>query len=336
LKGLNIEAFNRGGISEMRCLVTGAGGFIGSHLCEGLLERGCLVRGVDAFLEFYPRWMKERNLDSIMKKRGFQFIEGDLLRIDLKSIMEGIDVVFHLSAQPGVRKSWGRDFQSYVDNNIIATQRLLEHSLIIKPKLFIYASSSSVYGNVDQLPIIETARTRPISPYGVTKLAGENLCYLYWRNMGIPTVTLRFFTVYGPRQRPDMAFHRFIRAILNGEEITIFGNGKQTRDFTYISDVVEANILCMEKGVVGEEINIGGGSRTTLMEVVDLLGEISGIRPRVKFMDVQKGDVRDTWADISKAKKILGYRPEVPIEEGLKREFHWLKGLIEMEKGGKS
>jgi len=316
-------------------MVTGASGFIGSHLCEALLDRGHGVIGIDAFIDSYPRWIKEKNLVSLRNKRGFEFIEGDILRIDLEPLLDGIDVVFHHAALAGVRTSWGKDFPNYLYNNVLATQRLLEHCLRIPLKLFVYASSSSIYGDTDDLPTRETGAMRPLSPYGVTKLAGENLCYLYWKNMGIPAVSLRFFTVYGPRQRPDMAFHRFIRAILKGEKISIFGNGEQSRDFTYISDVIDANLLCLEKDVIGESINIGGGCRTALIEVIDLIGEIAGKRPDVRFEAVQKGDVRHTWADTSKATKVLGYRPKISLKEGLTKEFEWLVELLKENRGGK-
>jgi len=201
-----------------------------------------------------------------------------------------------------VRKSWGKNFQFYTNNNILTTQRLLELAKDLNIRKFIYASSSSVYGNVQNLPIKEDTATRPLSPYGVSKLAGENLCYLYWRNFGIPVVCLRYFTVYGPRQRPDMAFHKFIKGIVRGEEICIYGDGTQTRDFTYVSDVVEANLLALN-APSGEIFNIGGGRRISLMNALRLIEALLKRKARIRKMDLQKGDVCDTWADIEKAKR---------------------------------
>ncbi len=309
-------------------MVTGAAGFIGSHLCERLIEKGHKVIGLDIFTDFYPRGMKEENLRILRKMASFEFVEGDLLEIDLKELLKGVDVVFHQAAQAGVRSSWGDQFRTYTDNNILATQRLLECCREASLIRFINASSSSIYGDTDDLPMRETGALRPVSPYGVSKLSAENLCYLYWKNMGVPTVSLRYFTVYGPRQRPDMAFHRFIRALLQGKEISVFGDGLQSRDFTYVSDIVEANLLCMDKAPEGESFNIGGGSRTTLLEVFDILGEIAGKKPSLRFETVEKVDVRHTWADMSKARDVLGYRPTVSPKEGLSKQFEWLKALI--------
>ncbi|MFV2041147.1 MAG: NAD-dependent epimerase/dehydratase family protein, partial [Candidatus Hydrothermarchaeales archaeon] len=223
-----------------------------------------------------------------------------------------------------VRASWGDSFKIYSDNNILATQRLLEACRDVGIKKFVYASSSSIYGDVSTLPMNEDMSPRPISPYGVSKLAGEHLCYLYWKNFGVPTVSLRYFTVYGPRQRPDMAFHRFIKAVLAGEEIAIYGDGNQTRDFTYVSDIVSANLLAAESDAEGEVYNIGGGSRISVNQVIKVIETLTGSKARLKYMDAQKGDVRDTYADISKAQADLGYAPEVEIEKGLGRFVEWI------------
>src|SRR5581483_8871912 len=226
----------------MRCLVTGVAGFVGSHLAERLLADGHVVCGIDAFIDYYPRSIKEKSLEGPRSWQRFTFVEGNLLDIALPPVLDGVDWVFHQAAQAGVRASWGKEFTRYVDCNVLATQRLLEALMHSKSlQRFVYASSSSVYGDTTTFPVKETTLTHPVSPYGVTKLAAEHLCSLYHRNFGIPTVSLRYFTVYGPRQRPDMAFHRFCKAVLDRRSIRVFGDGLQTRDFTYVSDVVEAN-----------------------------------------------------------------------------------------------
>ena len=232
----------------MNTLVTGAAGFIGSHLCKRLISDGAHIVAIDAFTDFYPRRLKENNVQSLLNNPHVELIPEDILEIDLKKIMEKIDVVFHFAAQPGVRSSWGTDFSIYTKNNIDATQRLLEAAKKSSITKFIYASSSSVYGLSPQLPMIETSTLHPYSPYGVTKLAAENLCFLYYKNYDIPCVSLRFFTVYGPGQRPDMAFHKFFKAISENKELQVFGDGQQTRDFTYIDDIIRANLSSIENG----------------------------------------------------------------------------------------
>jgi nucleoside-diphosphate-sugar epimerase len=313
----------------MRCLVTGVGGFVGSHLAERLLADGHEVCGIDAFIDYYPRSIKENNLADIRSWKRFTFIEGDLLFMNLQPLLEGVEVIFHQAAQVGVRASWGRDFQSYTDCNILATQRLLEAAMHIKTlKRFVYASSSSVYGNTNVLPIKETVTPQPVSPYGVTKLAAEHLCTLYYLNFGVPTVSLRYFTVYGPRQRPDMAFNRFCHAILRHQPIHIFGDGSQTRDFTYIADIVEANILAATRqNASGEVMNIAGGSRVTMLEVIEVLREISGSEVVVSFENKQHGDVDHTFADTHLAEQVLGYHSRVALHEGLANEFEYFKSI---------
>ncbi len=308
----------------MRCLVTGAAGFIGSNLSERLIKEGHDVLGIDCFINYYPRRLKEENLKGLLKSTNFTFIEKNILDLDLSSILNDIDYIFHQAAQAGVRASWGKDFKIYSDNNVLATQVLLEGSKEKGIKRFIYASSSSVYGDTKDIPMREDSYPLPVSPYGVTKLAGEDLCYLYWKNFDFPVISLRYFTVYGPRQRPDMAFNRFITAILKDKEIHLYGDGEQTRDFTYISDIIEANILAMEKGKDGETYNIGGGSRISINGVLRILKEIGGKEPEVRYMDDQKGDMRHTYADIKKAQNELGFSPHVKLEEGLKEEFNWI------------
>ena len=318
----------------MRCLVTGVAGFVGSHLAERLLADGHTVCGVDALIDYYPREIKERNLEGPRSWEHFTFVEGNLLDIDLAPLLEGVDWVFHQAAQAGVRPSWGLEFQQYVNCNILATQRLLEATLRSESlKRFVYASSSSVYGDIKTLPAVESMHLAPYSPYGVTKLAGENLCTLYHRNFGLPTVSLRYFTVYGPRQRPDMAFHRFCKAIIDHLPIHLYGDGYKTRDFTYISDVVEANISAATRDTaIGEVMNIGGGSQVTIHHVIQLLREISGnggYHISVAFDERQHGDVRDTHADTKHAERVIGYHPQVSLCEGLANEFEYVVSLYE-------
>jgi nucleoside-diphosphate-sugar epimerase len=318
----------RGKKKVMRCLVTGAAGFIGSHLSESLVARGLDVVGIDSFVDYYPRTIKEKNLAAVRKKKEFRFVEGNLLEVDLSELLDGVEVVFHQAAQAGVRASWGSSFRIYTDNNILATQVLLEACKERPVKRFIYASSSSVYGDTTDLPMRESSLPRPVSPYGVSKLAAEHLCGLYYKNFGIPSVSLRYFTVYGARQRPDMAFHRFFRWTLEGRPLEVYGGGEQSRDFTHVDDIVEANWLASEKASPGEVYNIGGGSRITLNEVIKLIERIVGNNPGANYMEVQKGDVRHTSADMTKAKKELGYRPTVSLEDGLRSECEWVRSIM--------
>jgi nucleoside-diphosphate-sugar epimerase len=314
----------------MKALVTGAAGFIGSTLCDTLLAAGHDVVGIDCFIDYYPRAMKERNLLAARANPRFSFVEASLVDTSLTALLRGIDVVYHQAAQAGVRASWGEDFRIYSDNNVFATQRLLEACRASSLKKFVYASSSSIYGDTDDLPMRETSRPQPVSPYGVTKLAAEHLTWLYWKNYGLPTVSLRYFTVYGPRQRPDMAFHRFIKAVLKGDRIRLFGDGAQSRDFTYVDDIVAANMAAANSDAVGQVFNIGGGSRTTVNEVIATIGAIVGRAPMVENLEVQKGDVRHTAADTSRARAALGYAPHVPLRSGLEREVAWLRDTFSL------
>ena len=284
----------------MKALVTGCAGFIGSHLVDRLLEQGYEVVGIDCFTDYYSRNIKEANLSNALNHNNFKFIEEDILEMDK---YPEVDYVFHEAAQAGVRASWGRSFEIYTRNNIEATQKLLEFYKDLSIKKFVYASSSSVYGDAE-LPMNEDSLLKPVSPYGVTKLAGENLCYLYWKNYKVPTVSLRYFTVYGPRQRPDMAIHKFVKAILNNEEITVSGDGTQTRDFTFVDDAVEANVLAAESDSVGEIFNIGGGSRISVNVLINEIEKITGKKAKIKYTEKQKGDVRDTLADVCKEESI--------------------------------
>ena len=303
----------------MRALVTGCAGFIGSHLVDTLLEQGYEVTGIDCFTDYYSRNIKEANLTNALKNKHFTLIEDDILNM---AKFPEVDYVFHEAAQAGVRASWGTSFEIYTRNNIESTQKMLEFYKDLNIKKFVYAASSSVYGDVE-LPMQEDSVLKQVSPYGVTKLAGENLCYLYWKNYSVPTVSLRYFTVYGPRQRPDMAIHKFVKAIFKGDEITVFGDGSQTRDFTFVDDAVEANILAAESDSVGEVFNIGGGSRISVNDLVTEIEKIVGNKARMKYIEKQKGDVLDTWADVSKAEKKMNWNTKINIHYGLRNYIKW-------------
>jgi nucleoside-diphosphate-sugar epimerase len=310
----------------MRALVTGVAGFVGSTLAERLLDDGADVWGIDCFTDYYPRTTKERNLAPLLTKPGFRFVEASLQAADLPALLKDRTHVFHLAAQAGVRKSWGRDFAVYTVNNVEATQVLLEAAVAASGSLekLVYASSSSVYGDDVPIPMREDALPRPVSPYGVTKLAAEQLCNLYCVNHGVPAVSLRYFTVYGPRQRPDMAFHKFLTAAIKGEPIRVFGDGRQTRDFTFVADAVSATISAARRGVPGRVYNIGGGSRVSVNEVLEMIGRVAGRPPAVETESVQKGDMRHTFADTELARTDLGFRPTVSLQEGLTAEYRWL------------
>lgn len=309
----------------MKALVTGGAGFIGSHLSEHLLADGAEVVALDCFTDYYPRPLKERNLSALIGRPGYSFVEGAIGDTDLSALLDGVTHVFHLAAQAGVRKSWGRDFRIYTGLNVDATQRLLEASVGRPIERLVYASSSSVYGDEVTLPMHEEALPQPVSPYGVTKLAAEQLCHLYFVNHAVPTVSLRYFTVYGPRQRPDMGFNRFFTALLEGRPVTQFGDGLQTRDFTYVGDAVAATAAAAVRGVPGRVYNIGGGSRVSLREVFEMLGRVSGRPVAVDRQPPQKGDMRDTYADTSRARADLGFAPSVGLEDGLREMFRWME-----------
>jgi nucleoside-diphosphate-sugar epimerase len=313
----------------MKALVTGVAGFIGSTLADRLLADGEDVVGIDCFTDYYPRDYKERNLSGAQAHPRFRFVESRIQDVDLPALLKDRTHVFHLAAQAGVRKSWGRDFAIYTVNNIEATQALLEAACgMTTLERFVYSSSSSVYGDLVAMPMREDALPQPVSPYGVSKLAAEQLCYLYYSNYGVPTVSLRYFTVYGPRQRPDMGFHKFLRAAILGQPITVFGDGDQTRDFTFVSDAVAANVAAAKQGVGGRVYNIGGGSRVSVNQVLEMIGRIAGRKPLVHVDPVQKGDMRHTYADTSLARADLGYQPTVGLEEGLAAEYRWLTGIL--------
>lgn len=303
----------------MKCMVTGAAGFIGSHLSEALVEQGDFVVGVDCFTDYYPKRIKVANLRRLRKAKNFRFVEADLSSANLSPPLRGVECVFHLAAQPGVRASWGKSFSHYVKDNIVATQRLLEAVKQHAVKKFVYASSSSVYGDSERLPTPEDTLPKPVSPYGVTKLAGESLCNVYFRNYSVPVISLRYFTVYGPRQRPDMAFNIFISRIARGEEVLLYGDGEQRRDFTFVGDTVAANLLA-SKANPGETYNVGSGRTYGMNEVISTIESMVGKKAKVRRSGQALGDVRNTAADITKITRNLGYRPSVSFSEGLRRQ----------------
>jgi UDP-glucose 4-epimerase len=308
----------------MKAIVTGAAGFIGSHLSEHLVSAGHTVEGVDVFTDYYPRELKERNLAALRQNPRFTLHECAVADANWPALLEDVSWVFHLAAQAGVRKSWGRDFHVYTVNNVEATQILLEACKGRPIERLVYASSSSVYGDEVALPMREDARPQPVSPYGVTKLAAEQLCHLYHLNYGVPAVSMRYFTVYGPRQRPDMGFHRFFNAALRNEPVTVFGDGRQTRDFTFVADAVAATVHASTRGKPGAVYNIGGGSRVELLDVFELIRRVTGRPLRLQTIEPQPGDMRDTYADTTHARGDLGFVPAVTLEEGLRAQFQWM------------
>ena len=315
-----------------RCLVTGAAGFVGSSIVDRLLVDGYEVIGVDCFLDYYPRSIKENNLQHAKSHANFKFFDINILDPEFEQVVEGVDVVFHQAAQAGVRASWGSYFTTYANNNITASQRLLELARVSPNmqglKKIVYASSSSIYGSAEKLPTSELVTPSPVSPYGVTKLAAEHLMVLYSKEFGVPTTSLRYFTVYGPRQRPDMAFHIFSKAILKGEPIYINGDGEQSRDFTFIDDIVQANISAGLSSGSGDVYNIGGGDRVTVNQVISMLEDIAGKKLEVIYRERQKGDAAHTGSDCKLAEKNLGYKPKVSLREGLERELRWMDSML--------
>jgi UDP-glucose 4-epimerase len=314
----------------MRALVTGCAGFIGSHLTEALLGYGARVIGVDCFNDNYQRPPKLRNLGHQAKDWDqFEFVPVDLSRGELEDLVADADVVFHLAAEPGVRGSWGARFGHYVQNNIVATQHLLEALRAWPEKRLVFASSSSVYGDAERLPTPETVTPRPVSPYGATKLTAEHLCHLYTVSYGLETVLLRYFSVYGPRQRPDMAFYLFCMAALRDETVNVFGDGRQTRDFTYVGDIVAGTLAASRADFQpGAVYNLGGGSRTSVRETLELIGELTGRSIDVTYTSQERGDVRDTCADVSRARQDLGFAPVTSLRDGLAAELEWMRGVL--------
>jgi UDP-glucuronate 4-epimerase len=309
---------------QMRYLVTGVAGFIGSQIAEELILHAHSVVGVDCFTPYYPRAVKERNLRRLRQAPNFRFVEADLRHDDLTELLEGTDVVLHQAGQPGVRMSWGSAFGDYVGHNLMGTHRLLEAARQARVDRFVYASSSSVYGNAVAYPTTEATLPRPFSPYGTTKLAGEHLCGLYADNWGLHTVSLRYFTVYGPRQRPDMAMNRFIQAAFDDSEVELYGTGEQVRDFTHVSDIVQANLLAARRPVpLGTVLNIAGGSYDTVNGVLATIGELVDRPLRIRRTGEQLGDVTETRADCAEAERLLGWRPRMPLVDGIASQVEW-------------
>lgn len=299
----------------MRAVVTGAAGFVGHHLCAHLMDSGDEVVGVDAFTDYYDRALKDRNVAMLSSSDAFSLCRADLLTVNLRALFEGADVVYHLAGQPGTRSCWGRKFEIYTALNVLATQAVLEAVRGLRIRKLVYASSSSVYGDAGEYPTAEAAFPRPISPYGVTKLAAEHLCELYRKAFGVPALSLRLFTVYGPRQRPDMAFARLIDAALSRCPFELYGDGEQTRDFTHVSDVVTAMraAACSEFTGVA---NIGGGARVRIRQVVSTVERLIG-PVELKMLPAVRGDVRHTGADITVAGRAFGYHPRMNLHDGL-------------------
>lgn len=307
----------------MHVVITGAAGFIGSHLTETCLERGWQVTAVDCLTTYYSPAQKARNAEAFAHHSRCKYLERDLLDLDLRALLQDVDVVFHLAAQAGVRASWGQQFDTYTQLNVTTLQRLLEAARAAPAlKRFVFASSSSVYGDAEQLPTSEANHLRPISPYGATKALGENLCYLYYRAYDVPTVSLRYFSVYGPRQRPDMGFHRLIEAALSGVSFPLNGDGTQTRDFTYVADIVEGTLLAAAGALPGSVLNLGGGARISMNDVLSL------VRETFPWLTVERrpqgiGDAKDTAADITRAMTMIGYQPKWLLPSGLQSQIEW-------------
>jgi UDP-glucuronate 4-epimerase len=309
----------------VRAVVTGAAGFIGSHLADALLARGDAVLGVDCFTPYYAAADKEHNLSGARADAKFEFVEADLRSDDIEPLLDGADAVFHQAAQPGVRLSWSGGFGEYVGHNVLATQRLLEAVLAARPGArVVYASSSSVYGNQPRYPTRETDLPQPFSPYGVTKLAAEHLCRLYAENWGISTVSLRYFTVFGPRQRPDMSIHRLCEAAIHGDPFPRYGDGSQIREFTYVADIVRGNLLAAERDVApGSYCNLSGGGEVTLSQLIDLVGELAGTPVKVDQQDPQPGDALRNGGSSGRARELLGWTPEVSLRDGVSAQLAW-------------
>jgi nucleoside-diphosphate-sugar epimerase len=315
----------------VRVLVTGCAGFIGSQVTEELVKRGAQVRGADAFTEYYDPTAKRANLAPVLSMPGFELVEADLRDCDIDALLSGIDVVVHEAGQPGVRVSWGDGFPTYVEHNVLATQRLLEAVRRHSIDRLVYASSSSVYGNAPRYPTTEEDLPHPHSPYGVTKLAAEHLCGLYAENWGIPTVSLRYFSVYGPRQRPDMGFSRFLSAALQDKPVEIYGDGEQIRDFTFVEDVVAATLAAIEADVApGTVCNVAGGSSVTVNELVELLECLIGRELPVEHREEQPGDVRRTGGTIDRARDLLRWEPNTSLEHGLARQLEWTRSRLRL------
>ena len=308
----------------VRSIVTGAAGFIGSHLVDRLLTLDHEVVGVDCFTDYYSRRLKNANLAQVRDDARFRLIEGDLLELDLATLLEGADYVFHTAGQAGVRPSWGEHFAGYIQNNIAATQRLLEAAKAAELQKLVFASSSSVYGNAKVLPVTEAMLPEPVSPYGVTKLAAEHLCSLYAQVYGVPAVSLRLFTVYGPRQRPEMAIQRFLTAALHQERVAIYGDGTQTRDFTFVDDVVDAHLLALKAPPDERVFNICGASQISVNDLVALVREVTARPVQVTYQEAGRGDALHTLGDNARAGRVLGFHPRGRLADGVEAQWRWL------------
>jgi UDP-glucuronate 4-epimerase len=304
-------------------LVTGGAGFIGSHLVDRLLAEGREVVGIDAFTGYYSRRRKERNLESASRKGGFRLVEGDLLDLDLDGLVRGVDGIVHLAGEPGVRRSWGGALRRYLERNVLSTERLLEAAWRNGVPRFVYASSSSVYGSDPGHPVDEDYPRRPTSPYGLSKLAAEELIQLYRRERGVPGTILRYFTVYGPRQRPEMAVSRFIFSALRGRPVDVYGDGEQIRDMTYVADAVDATVAALDAppGVY----NVGGGTRATINALLDAVSRVTGSPVEPRYGPASEGDMRSTWADSRRAARSLDYLPRTGLDEGISAQVAWAR-----------
>ena len=307
----------------MTILVTGAAGFIGSQLAEQLAADGETVVGVDVFTDYYDRATKQENAD-LARSAGVRMVEADLRSTDLGPLLDGVDVVYHQAAQPGVRASWDARFADYATHNVLGTQRLLEAARHASVRRFVYASSSSIYGNALAYPTVEETVPAPFSPYGVTKLAAEHLCRAYAQNFGFSTVSLRYFTVYGPRQRPDMSIHRLIESALGGPTFPQFGDGNQVREFTHVSDVIAANRLAASGTVEpGAVYNISGGSEIALVDLIAAVEAAVGAPIQLDRRPAEPGDVRRNGGATAKAREELGWSPSMPLADGLQSQVEW-------------
>jgi UDP-glucuronate 4-epimerase len=308
----------------MRTVITGCAGFVGSHLAESVLRAGHEVIGIDCLTDYYDVELKRESVKLLNEQANFTFVEADMCSADLTDLLDGVAVVYHQAGQPGVRLSWSEQFPDYVGRNVIATQRLLEAAKQTRPDRIVFASSSSVYGNAAHYPTTEQALPQPHSPYGVTKLAAEHLCGLYAANWGLPTIALRYFTVYGPRQRPDMGLHRFIDAAQRGAPLPLFGDGEQIRDFTYVSDIVTANVAAGNADTApGTVVNIAGGEPVTVNQLLALLRDAVGTDLHIDRLPDQPGDTRRTGGAIELAQQLLGWSPQVSVAEGVTAQYAW-------------
>jgi nucleoside-diphosphate-sugar epimerase len=309
------------------CLVTGVAGFIGSHLAEALLAKGHFVIGIDSLCDYYSPLSKQENIRALLRSQSFIFHQKDLNDLSSDTLPARIDYVFHLAGQPGVRSSWSTTFGAYSASNVLATQRLLERVIHCEVRRFVFASSSSIYGQAGE-PVTERHLPHPLSPYAATKLAAEGLCRAYSSEYGLPLTILRYFTVYGPRQRPDMAIHSFLKAAMNQTPVRIFGDGTQRRAFTYVDDVVDATIAAMGESSPASTYNISGGRSSTLNDCIAMIEGTTGRGITRQFCGVQRGDPYETEADISAARVHLGYEPRVSLEAGIAREWEWMQTSI--------